>query len=130
MFLKLFLIFTLIPLSELYLLIKIGHYVGALNTILIVILTGVIGASLARIQGIKTMMRVRDSLDRGEVPAEGLLDALLIFGAGVVLLTPGFITDLAGIGLLIPQTRSWFKAWLRVRLREWIEKNRANIVVM
>jgi UPF0716 protein FxsA len=129
MLLKLFLAFTLIPFSELYLLIKIGYYLGAFNTILVVIVTGLLGAYLAKLQGIKTMMRVRESLNRGELPAEEMLDAVLIFVAGIVLITPGFITDLAGLGILIPNTRSWFKRWLRKKFDQWISKNRANIVI-
>jgi UPF0716 protein FxsA len=75
MFFKLFLAFTLVPFIEIYLLIKIGGQVGAFNTILIVILTGLLGASLARLEGIKTMTKVRDSLNRGDLPAEEMLDA-------------------------------------------------------
>jgi len=122
MFLKLFLAFTIVPFVEIYLLIKIGAKVGAFNTILIVILTGLLGASLARLEGIKTMTKVRESLNRGEVPAEEMLDAMLIFAAGVVLLTPGFITDLTGLALLVPQARFWFKRWLRKKFDEWLEK--------
>ena len=122
MFLKLFLAFTLIPFVEIYLLIKIGAQVGAFNTILIVILTGLLGASLARLEGIKTMTKVRDSLNRGDLPAEEMLDAMLIFVAGVVLLTPGFITDLTGLALLVPQARFWFKRWLRKKFDEWLDK--------
>ncbi len=129
MFLKLFLAFTLIPFFELYLLIKIGYYLGAFNTILVVIVTGLLGAYLAKLQGIKTMMRVRESLNRGELPAEEMLDALLIFVAGIVLITPGFITDLAGIGILVPKARFWFKRWLRKKFNRWISENRANIVI-
>jgi len=129
MLLKLFLAFTLIPISELYLLIKIGYYLGAFNTILVVIVTGLLGAYLAKLQGIKTMMRVRESMNRGELPAEEMLDALLIFVAGIVLITPGFITDLAGLGILVPKTRSWFKRWLRKKFDQWISENRANIVI-
>ncbi|MEE9120320.1 MAG: FxsA family protein [Syntrophobacteria bacterium] len=122
MFLKLFLAFTLVPFIEIYLLIKIGAQVGAFNTILIVILTGLLGASLARLEGIKIMTKVRDSLNRGDLPAEEMLDAMLIFVAGVVLLTPGFITDLAGLTLLVPQARFWFKRWLRKKFDKWIER--------
>jgi UPF0716 protein FxsA len=122
MFFKLFLAFTLVPFIEIYLLIKIGAQVGAFNTILIVILTGLLGASLARLEGIKTMTKVRESLNRGELPAEEMLDAMLIFAAGVVLLTPGFITDLAGITLLVPKTRYWLKHWLRKKFDEWLKK--------
>ncbi len=120
MFIKLFLVLTLIPLIEIYLLIKIGSYFGAFNTVLIVILTGFLGAWLARLEGIKTMTKVRENLDQGELPAEEMLDAMLIFIAGIVLLTPGFITDLAGLGILIPQIRYWFKRWLRKKFDEWM----------
>jgi len=122
MFLKLFLAFTLVPFIEIYLLIKIGGQVGAFNTILIVILTGLLGASLARLEGIKTMTKVRDSLNRGDLPAEEMLDAMLIFVAGIVLLTPGFLTDLTGLALLVPKLRFWFKRWLRKKFDEWLEK--------
>jgi UPF0716 protein FxsA len=129
MLLKLFLGFTIIPFFEIYLLIKIGHYWGAFNTILIVIVTGFLGAYLARLQGIRTMMRVRESLNRGELPAEEMLDALLIFVAGIVLLTPGFITDLAGIGVLVPNTRFLLKRWLRRKFDQWISENRSNVII-
>ena len=126
MFLKLFLAFTIVPFVEIYLLIKIGAQVGAFNTILIVILTGLLGASLARLEGIKTMTKVRESLNRGELPAEEMLDAMLIFAAGIVLLTPGFITDLTGLALLVPQARFWFKRWLRKKFDEWMERGGGN----
>ena len=129
MMLKLFLAFTLIPFFEIYLLIKIGHFLGAFNTILVVIVTGFLGAYLARLQGIKTMTRVRESVNRGELPAEEMLDALLIFVSGIVLLTPGFITDLAGIGILVPKTRTWFKRWLRRKFDDWISENRADVII-
>jgi len=129
MLLKLFLAFTLIPFFEIYLLIKIGHYLGAFNTILVVIVTGLLGAYLAKLQGIRTMTRVRESLNRGELPAEQMLDAVLIFVAGIVLLTPGFITDLAGIAILVPNTRFWFKRWLRKKFDQWISENRTDIIM-
>ncbi len=129
MLLKLFLAFALIPVLEIYLLIKIGYYLGALNTVIVVIVTALLGASLARHEGIRTMTRVREGLNRGELPADEMLDAVLIFIAGIVLLTPGFITDLAGIVILIPNSRFWLKRWLRRRLDEWISENRANIII-
>jgi UPF0716 protein FxsA len=127
MLLKLFLAFTIIPFLELYLLIKIGAYLGAINTVIIVILTAFFGALLARFQGFHTMIKVRENMNRGEIPAEELLDALLIFLAGIVLLTPGFITDLIGLLILIPKTRSLLKHWLRKKFDEWINRNRLNI---
>jgi len=67
------------------------------------------------------MLRVRECLNRGEMPAEDLIDAVIIFAAGVVLLTPGLLTDIAGL-LLLPATRTPFKRWLKVQFDRWIQK--------
>lgn len=120
MLLKLFLAFTLIPVAEIYLLITIGGYIGAINTVLLVIITGFSGAYLARLQGMQTMFRVRESLQAGVMPSGELVDALLIFMAGVVLLTPGFITDIAGILLLFPPSRAYLKQLAIKKLNQWI----------
>jgi UPF0716 protein FxsA len=125
--LKLFLAFTIIPFIEIYFLIKIGSYLGAFNTVIIVILTAFFGALLARYQGFQTMLRVRESLERGEMPAEELIDALLILLAGIVLLTPGFLTDLAGLMILIPSTRLMFKRWLRKKFDAWSSQKRIDV---
>ncbi len=127
MLLKLFLAFTIIPVLEIYLLIKLGTFLGALNTVIIVILTGIIGAYLAKLEGLHTMTKVREALNRGEMPAEGMLDALLILVAGIVLLTPGFLTDIAGLLILIPQTRFLFKRWLRKKFDEWTQSQQMHI---
>ena len=121
MFLKLFLAFTLIPVAEIYLLITIGGYIGAMNTVLLVIITGFSGAYLARLQGMQTMFRVRESLQAGVMPSGDLVDAVLIFMAGVVLLTPGFITDIAGILILFPPTRNYLKKLAMKKLNQWIK---------
>ncbi len=121
MLLKLFLAFTLIPVLELSLLIKIGAVIGALNTLVLVILTGFAGAYLARMQGMQTMRRVRSQLQQGIMPAEDLIDAVIIFVAGIVLLTPGFLTDLAGLLLLFPASRFHFKRWLRQKFDQWMQ---------
>jgi UPF0716 protein FxsA len=113
---KLFLAFTLIPVSEIYILIAIGGQIGILPSIALVILTGIVGASLARSQGIQTLGRIRDSFQQGVVPGEELLNALLIAIAGIVLLTPGFLTDAAGLFLLIPATRTLCREWLKRRI--------------
>ena len=121
MLFKLFLAFTLIPVIELYLLIEVGGRIGAWKTILLVIATGFAGAYLARLQGTQTMFRVQTSLRQGIIPTDELLDALLIFVAGVVLLTPGFLTDAVGLLLLIPESRRIVKGFLRRRIEIWIE---------
>ena len=105
MLLKLFLAFTLIPLVEIYLLIKLGQNFGAITSILLVIFTGILGAYLARMEGLRTLFRIQETMREGRMPGEELLDALLIAIAGLVLITPGFITDVAGFLLLFPFTR-------------------------
>lgn len=127
MLFKLFLAFALIPVAEIYLLIKVGNYIGALNTVVLVIATAFAGAYLARLQGMQTMYRVRASLEQGLMPAEAMLDALLIFVAGIVLLTPGFLTDTMGLLLLIPETRFVFKRYLRRKLDRWIQDQNIHI---
>ncbi len=112
MLLKLFLAFTIIPVVEIYLLIQIGTIFGALTSIALVIVTGFLGAYLARIQGLQTLFRIQKSLREGQMPSGELLDALLIVIAGLVLLTPGFLTDAFGFLLLIPNTRTAIKQWL------------------
>lgn len=106
MFLRLLLLFTVVPLVELGLLIQIGRVIGLVPTITIVLLTGFAGAALARWQGMATLRRVQTDMAEGRVPAEALVDGLLILVAGAVLLTPGLLTDIAGFLLLIPPTRA------------------------
>jgi len=127
MLLKLFLCFTLIPVIELYLLIKVGTIIGGLNTILLVILTGFLGAWLARIEGMNTMMKLKANLQQGLMPAEELIDAVIIFVAGVVLITPGLITDIFGLLLLWPVTRNKFKQFLRKKFDEMQLQGNINI---
>jgi len=127
MLFKLFLAFTLIPVAEIYLLIKVGTVAGAFNTVLLVVLTGFTGAYLARQQGIQAMVRVRSSLQQGLMPTDDLIDALLIFIAGIVLLTPGFLTDAAGLLILYPYTRRIFKQFVKLRLERWIKNQNMNI---
>ena len=127
MFLKLFLAFTLIPVIEIYILIKIGSSIGAIYTIILVILTGFTGAYLARLQGMRTMLQVRNSIQQGIMPENEMIDAFLILVAGIVLLTPGFITDITGIILLVPLTRHRINRFLKQKFEQWIRNKRDNI---
>ena len=117
MLLKLFLAFTIIPVVEIYLLIEIGSAFGVFTSIALVVFTGFLGAYLARIQGLKTLFRIQESLREGRMPSAELLDALLIGIAGLVLLTPGFLTDTVGFVLLIPSTRNVIKYWLQSKIK-------------
>lgn len=127
MLFKLFLFFTLIPMAELYILIHIGGIIGGLNTVLLVIITGFLGAYLARMEGLNTMIKVRRNLDQGLMPAEELLDAFIILVAGLVLITPGLLTDMAGLLLLWPPTRNKFKRFLRKKFDEMAANGSINI---
>ncbi len=127
MLFRLFLFFTLIPMAELYILIHIGGIIGGLNTVLLVIITGFIGAYLARMEGLNTMMKVRRNLNQGLMPAEELLDAFIILVAGLVLITPGLLTDTAGLLLLWPPTRNKFKRFLRKKFDEMAANGSINI---
>ena len=117
MLFKLFLAFTVIPAVELYLLIEIGSQLGALTTLGIVLGTGFLGAHLARMEGLNTLLRVREAAMEGRSPADDLLDGALIVAAGLVLITPGFLTDLTGLILLFPPTRYPIREWLKSRLK-------------
>ena len=130
MLLKLFLAFTIIPIIEIYLLIEIGSMFGALTAVVLVILTGFLGAFLARMQGLQTLYRIQESLREGRMPSGELLDALLIVIAGLVLLTPGFLTDSAGFLLLIPATRNSIKYWLRRQIELRYMSNRPEDIII
>lgn len=111
MFLRLLVLFTLLPVAEIYLLAKAGGVIGAWPTVAAVLFTGLAGAWLARRQGLSTLARIREGLARGVPPTGELADAALILLAGVLLITPGFITDGMGLVLLLPPARAALKAW-------------------
>ena len=116
MFLRLLLLFTIVPLVELFLLVKLGTVIGIGATVLIVICTGVLGAWLARWQGLGVLRRLTEDVNEGRLPADALIDGLLILIAGAVLLTPGLITDALGFLLLVPQGRAVVRKTIAARL--------------
>lgn len=130
MFARLLILFTVVPLVELALLIKLGNLIGLWPTILMVIATGILGAALARSQGTRTVRAIRTELAQGRAPTENLINGLLILVGGMVLLTPGLLTDLFGFSLLVPFTRNWFKKELRGRLRKYAERNSAAATII
>jgi UPF0716 protein FxsA len=127
MLLGLLLLFTLVPLVELYLLIRLGTYIGAVDTIAIVILTGLAGGLLAKSQGLAVLDRMRTEINQGRPPAESLFDGLLILIAGAMLITPGLLTDGLGLLLLIPWSRQAFKSWLTRKIQEKISEREIHI---
>jgi len=108
-------LFIALPLAEIVLLIEIGSRIGTLATLAILVLTAVLGASLAHREGLKVLWRIQEKMAQGIMPDEELIDGVLILAAGIVLLTPGLLTDAAGLLLLVPGSRLALKRWLRDR---------------
>lgn len=103
----LFLLFLIVPLLEVYLLIEVGQAIGAGITIAAVVATALLGAALARYQGMVTLTHLYTQLHRGEIPAQALFEGACLLVAGALLLTPGFFTDAIGFTLLTPPLRRW-----------------------
>jgi len=122
MLFKLILLFVVTPLAELAILVYLGTLIGVLYTIFIVATTGIIGAFLARKQGFATLSRIRSSIERGVLPTGDLFQGALILIGGLLLLTPGIITDLIGFTMLIPQTRRIIANWLRDLIQRKIQQ--------
>ena len=108
-------LFIVTPLIEIYLFIEIGVVIGAFQTILLILVTAVIGVALLRRQGLSTMQKVQSQMQHGELPAIGLLEGMMLFFAGALLLTPGFFTDSIGFILLIPPLRRALALWFLER---------------
>ncbi len=115
MFKILLLLFLVVPVIEIYLLIEVGGFIGAIPTIFLVVFTAVLGAWLLRIQGFATLRRVQRSLARGEIPAIEMLGGVLLLVSGALLLTPGFVTDTIGFLFLFPGFRRLLVLWFLSR---------------
>ena len=102
-------------------LIKVGTYIGTARTIALVVLTGVLGAWMAREQGLRVVREFNDAIQRGDMPANPLIDGLLIVVGGVLLVTPGILTDIVGFILVIPQSRRLIRTWLEKYLRTRVD---------
>ena len=100
-------IFLIVPVIEIFLLIQVGQVIGALWTVVLVVLTAVIGVRLLKIQGLSTLMRAQDKMQTGVMPAQEMLEGIGLILAGAFLLTPGFFTDTVGFLLLFPPGRAW-----------------------
>jgi UPF0716 protein FxsA len=122
-FAALALLFILVPFVELYFLIQVGQVIGALWTIVLVMIISFIGSWLVKREGLATLRRAQEQVRSGRVPGTELVDGVLILFAGALLLTPGFITDIVGVALLIPPARVALRGFARRRLAK-----RMNII--
>lgn len=122
MFIKLFILFISVPIIEIFVLLDAAERIGLWPTLLMVIATGVAGAYLTKSQGMDLLKRIQVSTSRGELPAEELIDGLFIMVGGVLLLTPGLLTDLFGFICLTPFSRSPLKRYLIAWFKKKIER--------
>ncbi|WP_309894689.1 FxsA family protein [Archangium sp.] len=130
MFKYLLLAFTVLPFIELYLLLAIGREVGFWPTVGTVLLTGLIGAYLAKKEGLRVLRRWQESLAQGRMPEEGLLGGVLVLVGGVLLVSPGVITDVLGLVLLFPPTRRVVAAVVRRRLEKRVAAGTLRVTTM
>jgi UPF0716 protein FxsA len=109
------LLFLVVPIIELYVLIKVGRGIGVGNTIAVVVLVSVVGAWLVKREGLKTLRRIQEQFADAKLPADEVIDGGLIMFSGALMLTPGFVTDLVAIALLIPPIRAIVRRQVKAR---------------
>ncbi|MDC3315543.1 FxsA family protein [Candidatus Thioglobus sp.] len=116
----LFPIFVVVTLAEIYVLVSVGQAIGGLSTVLLVIITAFIGSSLLKQQGWSTMAKAQQSMSEGRTPAIEMMEGVVILVSGILLLTPGFLTDVLGLLGLMPWSRSYF-------INHFLEKNAERV---
>lgn len=109
------LLFIVIPLVELYCIIAVGEMIGAFWTIILVLLTAVVGVNLMRFQGMNTLARAQQNMAKGQIPAMEMMEGVALAVAGVLLITPGFITDSIGLLCLVPASRQLIVRFIMAR---------------
>lgn len=127
MFIRLLTLFIIVPIVEIYVLLAVGQTIGLAPTIFLVFATGIAGAYLARTQGLSLLLRIQQELAAGRMPTEELLDGAMVLAGGLMLLTPGFCTDLTGFLLLAPFSRRWIKLWLKKLLEKMMQRGEIHI---
>ncbi len=120
MFWRILALLTLIPLAELALLLEIGKYLGTWRTVGLVVITGIVGAFMASREGTAVLRRIRLEVTAGQIPSGTLLEAGLVVAGGLLLLTPGLMTDAVGFACLIPPSRRHLKNWIVRRVEIFI----------
>jgi len=124
---KLLLLFVALPAIELALLIEIGSRFGTLHTIALIVVTGVVGAALARGQGIGVVRGIQNEIAEGRLPADSMVDGVMILIAAALLVTPGVLTDTFGFLCLVPAFRRVVRGMLWRRMEEAVRENRIRV---
>jgi len=114
-------VFIGVPFAEIYVLLQVGHAIGVANTLALLILVSIVGAWLAKREGLGVIRRMQRSIEAGRVPGTELVDGFLILLAAALMLTPGFLTDIVAIFLLLPPVRAVVRRELRRRVARRIE---------
>lgn len=113
----LFVVFLVVPFVELFVILQVGHAIGALNTVALLILVSMVGAWLVKREGLSVLRRAQERIAEGTVPGRELVDGVLILLAGALLITPGFLSDVVGVLLLLPPVRAALRRTVTRRLR-------------
>lgn len=124
----LLLLIIAVPAAEIGVLLLSGNFIGVWPTIGMILFTGVLGAYLAKKQGLETIRRAREQLSYGRMPGEAILDGICVLIGGLLLLTPGFITDITGMLFLAPPTKSMLKRLIMKSFRKWMDRNTITII--
>ncbi len=127
MFFRLFLLFTVVPAIELFLIIKVGQSIGAANTIWLIVGTGILGAYYARQQGFRVVSSIQWKMDQGQVPGDDLVNGAMLLVGGALLITPGFITDFFGFSMIFPPTREAIKVAVKRGLEKKIREGEIRV---
>jgi len=114
-------LFLALPFTELYVLMQVGHALGVLDTIAVMVIISLVGVALARHEGLFVFRKIQECSAAGNVPADEVLDGAIVLAGGLLLVTPGFVTDGVGILLLFPPSRAAVRSYLRRRLRVRLE---------
>lgn len=120
MLFRLFFLFVTFPLIELILILMIGQRIGIGATLAVILLTGILGVTLARTQGLKALARYQEAIQQGKIPHEAIIDSLLILVAGILLVIPSFLADGLGVLLLLPPVRALIRGYLKKSIQEKI----------
>ena len=127
---RLALLFVGVPLLELFILVRVGQMVGFWPTMALVVATGMAGAALARMEGLRTLWRLQGELAQGRLPGGALLDGLAILVGGALLLTPGILTDLIGFSFLLPPSRKFLLGRIRKSLEGHLKAGTIQVTQM
>lgn len=118
---RLLLLFIIVPVTEVIIYIKLGQVIGLWATLAMIFGTGIAGAFLARTQGFRIIRQVRYEISQGRIPGNEMVEGVLVLAGGLLLLTPGLLTDVAGFLLLLPLTRKLIRELLKKKIRKWID---------